>query len=274
MSIISLQHVGFVYNEGSEDALVALHDINLEINEGEFAVVLGHNGSGKSTLAFLLNGLNVPSSGVVTIDGMDTRDDKNFYKITSTVGVVFQNPDNQMVASIIEDDIAFGPENLGLPREEIKERIDWALECVEMSEFRKSMPFRLSGGQKQRVAIAGVLALKPKVLVLDEATSMLDPQGRESVMALLHKLNKELGITVICITHYMEEAIGADKIIVIDRGTIGYVGDKSLFSDTEKVRSFDLELPPAAAVASELKNYGIELDGVYTADDLVEALCQ
>lgn len=271
---IRINHVRYIYNEDTEDEQIALRDVTCEIDEGEFVVVLGHNGSGKSTFAKLLNGLFVPSAGTVTVDGLDTADDDALFEIRTKVGVVFQNPDNQMIATIIEDDVAFGPENLGLDPAEINERVDWALDAVGMKDHRKGTPFRLSGGQKQRIAIAGVLAIKPKYLVLDESTSMLDPQGRASVLEVLHRLNRELGITVIAITHFMEEAVDADKIIVIDNGGIGYLGDRTLFADKEKLTAFDLELPPAAAVAQDLRDAGLDLGAVYTEKDLTEALCR
>jgi len=269
-----LENVKYVYNAKQDDAYTALEDITCEINAGEFCVVLGHNGSGKSTFAKLLNGLYTPTEGRVTVDGMDTADDKLLYDIRSRVGVVFQNPDNQMIATIIEDDVAFGPENLGLAREEIAERVEWALGAVDMLEHRKGTPFRLSGGQKQRIAIAGVLALRPEVIVLDEATSMLDPQGRAEVMEVLRKLNREHGITVVAITHFMDEAVAADKIIVIDDARIGYVGDRALFSDPDLIKKFNLELPVASEIALKLREAGLAIGDVFGNEDMEEALCQ
>ena len=219
MSAIELNNVYFSYVLSETDIIKAVRGISLTIEEGSFVAIVGHNGSGKSTLAKLFNGLLVPDYGTVRVFGMDTKDAKNVFDVRKSVGMVFQNPDNQMVASIIEDDIAFGPENLGVEREEIVRRVDWALEKVGMLEHKKGTPFKLSGGQKQRLAIAGIIAMKPKVIVFDESTAMLDPQGRAEVMKVAHELNKE-GMTVICITHYMEEALGADRLIVLNDGKI------------------------------------------------------
>ena len=225
MTAIKLENVYYAYEaDEGEKPVNAVDGVSLEVEEGSFVAVVGHNGSGKSTLARLFNGLLLPDSGSVTVFGMDTKDEKQIYSIRSSVGMVFQNPDNQMVASVVEDDIAFGPENLGLPRDEIIRRVDRALEQVGMSEYRKSTPFRMSGGQKQRLAIAGVLAIRPKVIVLDESTAMLDPKGRREVMDVIHALNKEEKMTVIHITHYMEEVLEAERVIVMDGGKINAIG--------------------------------------------------
>ena len=216
MPILKAENVSFSYDKKTE----VLKDVSLEVKRGEYIAIIGHNGSGKSTLARLFNALIVPDFGKVYIDGLDTSIKDNQFKIRENVGVVFQNPDNQLVASIVVDDVAFGPENLGLSREEIGNRIDFALKAVGMESFRKASPERLSGGQKQRIAIAGVLALKPQILVLDESTSMLDPEGRREVLNVVKKLNKENGVTVIAITHYMEEVVDADRVIVVNDGEV------------------------------------------------------
>jgi len=272
--IIKVENVDFAYrtNEGKTDALC---DVSLDIKKGEFVVLLGHNGSGKSTLAKLLNGFLTPDSGKITVLGMDTTDESHIYDIRSKVGLVFQNPDNQLVASIIEDDIAFGPENLGVPREEIIRRVAWALDVVNMSSYRKHTPFKLSGGQKQRIAIAGILAMLPEVLVLDESTAMLDPKGRGEVLDTIKKLNKEKGVTVILITHYMDEAIDADKVVVLDKGKILTCGTpKEIFSDVETIFSTQLELPVATKTSYDLRLAGFDIPLVLTDEELVEALCQ
>lgn len=219
MEAIRFENVYFSYGEGENDPF-ALSGVSLSVEEGEFVAVLGHNGSGKSTLARLTNGLLSPASGKISVFGMDAAEQKNLFEIRKNVGVVFQNPDNQTVASIVEDDIAFGPENVGIPREEIGKRIDFALNAVGMSEFRTATPARLSGGQKQRIAIAGVLALRPKIMILDEATAMLDPRGRKEVIDVVLRLNREEKITVVLITHFPEEALLADRALVLNRGEI------------------------------------------------------
>lgn len=273
--MITLDDVTYIYNDGTADRHTALNGVSLTIREGEFVALVGHNGSGKSTLAKLFNGLLTPSKGKVTVFGMDTSDGKSIFDIRKSVGVVFQNPDNQMVASIIEDDVAFGPENLGLPPTEIDERVEWALTCVGMAEHRKGTPFRLSGGQKQRIAIAGVLAVKPRVMVLDESTAMLDPIGRAEVMKIITKLNKEEGMTVVMITHFMEEAALADRIIVMRDGRIAGEGGKEIFREREMIESAGLELPLAARIAQRLREKGIIGDeDVTLPDELVEALCR
>ena len=272
--MIEVRNVKFVYNEGAEDEKEALHNVSFTVNDGEFVALVGHNGSGKSTLARLFNGLLAPSSGIVKVDGMDTTDKKALFDIRKTVGVVFQNPDNQMVASVIEDDVAFGPENLGLASEEISERVDWALKSVGMAEHRKGTPFRLSGGQKQRIAIAGVLAVKPKVMVLDESTAMLDPLGRDEVMNVITRLNREEKMTVIMITHFMEEAALADRIIVMRDGRVAAEGGKEIFRKRELIESAGLELPVAARIAAKLRERGLDIEGDVTLPgELIDALC-
>lgn len=275
MKIIEVKDV--VYDYTSIDGSVrALRNVSLDIEEGQFVVLLGHNGSGKSTFAKLLNGLLVPTSGEVKVYGYDTKDDDTVFEIRKRVGMVFQNPDNQMIASIVEDDIAFGPENLGLEREEIGRRVEWALSAVGMSEHRKSTPFKMSGGQKQRIAIAGILALAPQVLVLDESTAMLDPEGRREVLKVAHELNREHGITVILITHYMDEAAQADRVVVMKSGEI--VGDgtpREIFKDTALIESTGLAYPLSCAIANRLRDAGLELrEGIITKEELTEALCE
>lgn len=275
MQAIEVRHVSYQYpsTDGQQPALA---DVSLCVNEGEFVVLLGSNGSGKSTLAKLLNGLLQPTGGQVTVYGeaTDSNDDEVIYRIRSTVGMVFQNPDNQMVASIIEDDVAFGPENLGVPRDEMCKRVQWALQSVGMWEYRRHTPNKLSGGQKQRVAIAGVLAMKPKVLVLDESTAMLDPVGRREVLQVLHHLNREEHITVIHITHHMAECIDADRAVVLHAGRVMYDGVPSaLFADSELVAKTGLELPPVAYVADGLRRSGWDIPvDTLSADTLCDAI--
>ena len=271
MSILSAENVSFSYDKKNE----AINDLSISVEKGEYVAVLGRNGSGKSTLAKLFNALLLPDSGKITVCGFSSADKKSLFEIRKRVGVVFQNPDNQLVASIVEDDIAFGPENLGVDRKEIGKRIDFALRSVGMEEFKNASPERLSGGQKQRIAIAGVLALKPEILILDEATSMLDPKGREEVLKTVEKLNKEQGVTVIAITHYMEEALLADRVIVLSNGELAENGDpKEIFSDRESVEKNGLELPLAAKIADELIKKGVPIKkGILTKEELAEELC-
>ncbi len=273
MSVIRLKNVNFSYDKINN----VISDLSLEINKGEFVSVIGHNGSGKSTLAKLLNGLIKPDSGEIIVDGISSNGTKKeLFEIRKRVGVVFQNPDNQLVASIVEDDVAFGPENLGVPRKEIAGRIDYALKAVGMEEFRKSSPERLSGGQKQRIAIAGVLALKPQVLVLDESTAMLDPKGRKEVLDVARKLNKENGTTVIAVTHYMEETLFSDKIVVLSGGKIVLEGSpKQVFENKEILLSCNLELPLSVVIKDRLNQEGLAIDnGVLTEEELLEAICK
>lgn len=275
MSFIKIENVSFLY-ELDEGTLKALNNVSLEINEGEFLAIVGHNGSGKSTLAKLLNALLLPSNnGKVLVNGMNTKDEKKLFEIRKTVGMVFQNPDNQMVASIIEDDLAFGPENIGVPREEIEQRITWALEAVGMTEHRYGTPFKLSGGQKQRIAIAGILTMLPKVLVLDESTAMLDPQGRRSVMETIRKLNKEKNITIVLITHFMDEAAAADRIVVVNDGKIILDGKPDyVFTKTETIKEAGLELPIPSQIAYDLiGSRGLTEKNIpLTCDELVQSL--
>ncbi len=271
MSIIKLEKVSFSYDKNNP----VIKNLSLTVEEGEHVAIIGHNGSGKSTLAKLFNALVVADEGQVVIDGKNVNEKENIFEIRKTVGVVFQNPDNQLIASIVEDDVAFGPENLGINRQEIGKRIDFALSSVNMQEFRHSSPKRLSGGQKQRIAIAGVLALKPKVLVLDESTAMLDPQGRKEVLSVVEDLNNKERVTVINITHYMDEVVRADKVVVLNDGEAVMVGTpKEVFAEANKIKECGLELPLARKLADRLKSEGLNISkNVLTEDDLVEELC-
>lgn len=271
MALLSVKNLSFSYDK-EEDVI---KNVSLEVEQGEYIAIIGHNGSGKSTLAKLFNALLKADEGEIFIDGLDARKKKNAFEVRKRVGVVFQNPDNQLVASIVEDDVAFGPENLGVKREEIKERIDFALKAVGMEKYRRSSPTRLSGGQKQRIAIAGVLALQPKILVLDESTAMLDPQGRKEVLEIVKKLNKEQGVTVITITHYMDEVIEADRVFVINDGQVALQGSPAeIFKHKDQIKEYGLELPLAMTVADKLRALGISLsDGILTEEQLAEELC-
>ena len=259
-SIISVRNVTYEYRE-EETVYAAVKDLSLEIERGSFTVILGHNGSGKSTLAKMLNGLNKPTSGDVLVDGINTKDEATEVEVKRKVGMVFQNPDNQIIASIVEEDVAFGPENLGIKPEEIRRRVDEALKAVDMYDFRESTPHRLSGGQKQRIAIAGIMAMEPECLVLDEPTAMLDPKGRAEIISTLHKLNSDKGITIVLITHYMEEAENADRVIVMNDGKI--IADnvpKVIFSDVKTLKSVGLDVPQTAELLYSLKENGFSVD--------------
>ncbi|HIU21763.1 MAG TPA: energy-coupling factor transporter ATPase [Candidatus Limadaptatus stercorigallinarum] len=273
MPQIELIGVNYSYRVGEGQTVRALRNVSFSVEKGEFVALAGMNGSGKSTLAKLLNGLFTPSSGDVLIDGINTRDEERTFDVRRKAGMVFQNPDNQMVATIIEDDVAFGPENLGIPREEIVERVDWALDAVGMSEFRTRSASKLSGGQKQRVAIAGVLAMKPDILILDESTSMLDPEGRAEIMDVAKKLNAS-GITVISITHNMDEAAQADRVIVLRKGRLVLDGTpKEVFASPE-VEACGLALPPPTEIARMLSERGFGFSETVTDEDaLVEGIC-
>ena len=252
----------------------AVDGASMTIRKGEFVAVLGANGCGKSTLAKHFNAILLPESGTVTVEVMDTRDESHLYDIRQTVGMVFQNPDNQIVATVVEEDVAFALENLGVPPAEIRARIDEAMQMSGIYKHREKAPHKLSGGQKQRVAIAGVIAMRPDCLVLDEATAMLDPRGREKVMETIHHLNKDLGITVVSITHYMEEAAQADRVLVMSEGHVVMEGTpKEVFSQTEKVRSLRLDVPQAAELRDELVKAGLDLpEGIITEDECAAAL--
>lgn len=269
--LIEFNNVTFVYDGEDEDEKrqSALSDINLTINKGEFVAVLGHNGSGKSTLAKLCNAVYEPTRGTASVKGIESGSEENDDKIRRIVGMVFQNPDNQIVATIVEDDVAFGPENLGIEPSEIRKRVDDALKSVNMYDLRHREPHRLSGGQKQRVAIAGVLAMQTECIVLDEPTAMLDPMGRAEVMSTVHRLNKELGITVVLVTHFMEEAVSADRVIVMDSGKIVMDGTPvQVFSQSERVRKCGLDVPQSTELCRRL---GLG-NSVLTADECVEKI--
>ncbi len=274
--IIKTEKLRFEYTNQEEQQIAALRDINLEINKGEFIVIIGHNGSGKSTLAKHINAILKPSAGVIWVKGMDTRDDDKVWDIRQTAGMVFQNPDNQLVATIVEEDVAFGPENLAIPPEEIRKRIKEALEKVGMESYAKSAPHYLSGGQKQRVAIAGIIAMKPEIIVLDEPTAMLDPSGRREVMETIHYLNKQEGITVVHITHYMEEAIDADRVIVMEKGKVVMQGKpRDIFTKVEQLKALGLDVPQMAELAYELRKEGLDISpDVMTVEEMVNSLCQ
>jgi len=267
--IIEFKNVDFRYTDEESDAL---NGLNLDFYEGQFTCVLGHNGSGKSTMAKLINALEIPTNGSVTTYGYDTSDEKNEIPIRRKVGMVFQNPDNQIVATIVEDDVAFGPENLGVPRKEIRKRVDDALKIVDMYDYRKHEPHRLSGGQKQRVAIAGVIAMQTNCIVLDEPTAMLDPKGRREVMNALLRLKNELGISVILVTHFMDEAVKADRVVVMNDGKVCLDGtSREVFSNAELLKSIGLAVPKPMELAVSLKENGIDLKEIpLTAEEFVE----
>ena len=277
MKMVDIKDLTFKYTS-FEDGLekFAVNGVNLEVKKGEFLVVLGHNGSGKSTIAKHINALLLPTKGKVFVEGMDTSDPKNLWDIRSKVGMVFQNPDNQLVATIVEEDVAFGPENLGVEPSEIRKRVDDSLERVGMSEYKRHAPHLLSGGQKQRIAIAGVLAMKPDCIVFDEPTAMLDPSGRKEVLKTIKELNKDYGITIILITHYMDEAAQADRIIVIDSGKAIMEGTpREVFSQVEKMKEIGLDVPQVTELAYELKKSGIDIStDILNVDEMVDALCQ
>lgn len=271
MEAVRFDNVKFAYSDGGENAV---NGVTLSVQEGEFIAVLGRNGSGKSTLAKLINALLTPTEGKVEVFGMDTADDKLTFEIRKSAGMVFQNPDNQTVASVVEDDVAFGPENIGVPREEIGQRIDFALHAVGMQAFRDATPSRLSGGQKQRIAIAGVLAIRPRIMILDESTAMLDPKGRREVMEVVKKLNKEQGMTVILITHFMDEALQAGRAIVMHRGEVVMDGPpESIFARSEELETYNLTLPRAAYICKTLQKAGMPVAEAFTAEELAEAIC-
>ena len=276
MNFISIQNVRFSYDdiEETKNPVYAVDGVSLEFEKGGFTAVIGHNGCGKSTLAKHLNAMLLPDSGKVYVDGDDTSDENKTYDIREKVGLVLQNPDNQLVASIVEEDVAFGPENLGIEPAEIRKRVDSALKAVGMYDYRMHAPYKLSGGQKQRIAIAGVLAIEPQCIVLDEPTAMLDPSGRAEVMNTLIKLNREMGITVILITHFMEEAVLADRVVVMDGGKVLTRGTPDeVFSQVELLKKHRLDVPQAAELAFRLKGRGANIDKIpLTAEDCVKML--
>ena len=273
-NILEFQNVSFRYEGSSEKEQLplAVRDVSFSVKKGDFVAILGHNGSGKSTLAKLSNSILLPESGKVLVNGMDTADESLSYDIRRTVGVVFQNPDNQIVASVVEEDVAFGPENLGVPPEEIRKRVDNALKAVGMYEYRKHEPHKLSGGQKQRVAIAGMIAMLPECIVLDEPTAMLDPRGRKEVMDTILKLNREMGMTVVFITHVMEEGVRASRVIVMDNAEILMDGTpREVFRQADRVKAAGLDVPKPAELARALQKKGVPMpDDILTASEFTE----
>lgn len=275
-NIIKIDNLYFQYPHGEdEEPKLAIKGVSLEIEEGSFTAIIGQNGSGKSTLAKDLNGLLLPSKGAVYVSGMDTRDEDKIWDIRQTAGMVFQNPDNQLVSAIVEDDVAFGPENIGIDPVEIRARVDEALDAVKMGKYKRKAPHLLSGGQKQRIAIAGVVAIRPRCIIFDEPTAMLDPRGRKDIMEIIEKLHRE-GITVILITHFMDEAVKADRVVIMNKGEILLDGTpEHVFSQDELIRSARLDVPMAAEIAIYLRENGIDVPPeVVTAERLKEFVCQ
>lgn len=274
--VITIDNLIFEYmkSDGSE-GFRALNNLNLEIDEGSFTAIIGKNGSGKSTLAKNLNGLLIPTSGTIYVDGYDTADDDSIWEVRQRAGMVFQNPDNQLVSSIVEDDVAFGPENLGIEPEEIRRRVDKALEDVNMGQYKHKAPHLLSGGQKQRIAIAGVVAMKPKIIIFDEPTAMLDPKGRKDIMKIIKDLHDE-GITVILITHFMEEVIDADRVIIMHEGEVLLDGTPyEVFSEVDTIRKANLDIPIMVELGDRLRKEGLDIPmGIIKEEEMVEALCQ
>lgn len=279
MGIIKAKNVVYEYMKRDEEGNVegsirAVDDVSLDIRQGEFIAILGHNGSGKSTLAKHMNAILYPTEGTVWVDGKDTKEEEELWNIRQSAGMVFQNPDNQIIGQVVEEDVGFGPENMGVPTQEIWQRVEESLKAVGMYQYRKHSPNKLSGGQKQRVSIAGVLAMHPKCIILDEPTAMLDPNGRKEVIRAVRALNDVEEITVILITHYMEEIIHADKVFVMDQGKIAMQGTpREIFSQVEKLKSLRLDVPQVTLLSYELQKRGIRLpDGILTTDELIEAL--
>ncbi|MCI5700974.1 MAG: energy-coupling factor transporter ATPase [Lachnospiraceae bacterium] len=280
MGIIKASKLGFdyfKYNEEGEDPEVfrAIDRVDLDVQEGQFIAILGHNGSGKSTLAKHMNALLVPTEGTLWVDSINTSSEEDLWKVRQKAGMVFQNPDNQILGTVVEEDVGFGPENMGVPTEDIWERVEKSLKAVGMLGFRDKSPNKLSGGQKQRVAIAGVVAMKPKCIILDEPTAMLDPNGRKDVLKTVRQLNRQEGVTVILITHYMEEVIYADNVFVMDRGHIVMKGTpREIFSQVEELQKYRLDVPQVTLLAHELRKAGVDLPkGILTIEELVNALC-
>lgn len=279
MGIVKTNNLTFEYirrdeDENVESITTAVDNVNIDLKEGEFIAILGHNGSGKSTLAKHFNALLSPTEGTVWIDGMDTMEEENIYKVRQSAGMVFQNPDNQIICTLVEEEVGFGPENIGVPTDEIWERVEKSLKAVGMYKFRKASPNKLSGGQKQRVAIAGIVAMKPKCIVLDEPTAMLDPAGRKEVLRCLHELNEKENVTVIIITHYMEEVIDVDSVYVMDAGKVVMQGTpKEIFSQVDKLKELRLDVPQVTELAFELRKSGVPMPlGILTNEEFVEAL--
>ncbi len=279
MGIVKAENLTFEYVRRDEDGNVegitkAVDDVSIDIKQGDFVAVLGHNGSGKSTFAKHLNALVMPTEGTVWVDGMDTREEENTLKVRQTAGMVFQNPDNQIVGTLVDEEVGFGPENIGVPTDEIWERVEKSLKAVGMYAFRNQSPNKLSGGQKQRVAIAGIVAMKPKCIVLDEPTAMLDPLGRKDVLKVLHELNRQENVTVILITHYMEEVIDIDKLYVMDDGKLVMSGTpREIFSQVDKLKELRLDVPHVTELAYELQKEGVPLrNGILTSEEFTEEL--
>ena len=273
MSILKVNDLVYDYMD-EEEKKRALNGVNLEVEPGQFVAILGHNGSGKSSLAKQMNRLLLPTEGTVWVDGIDTKDGERLWEIRQKAGMVFQNPDNQIVATMVEEDVAFGPENLQVPTKDIWSRVENAMKSVGISKLRHKSPMELSGGQKQRVAIAGIIAMEPKCIVLDEPTAMLDPTGRKEVLATLHRLNRDKGITIILITHHMEETVEADRIFVLNHGEVVEQGTpRTVFSKVEELKTYGLEVPQVTELAFELKKEGVPLtDGILTAKELIAEL--
>ena len=281
MGIIKAVKLAFDYLKYDEDGNVqetqrAVDGVDIDIKEGQFVAILGHNGSGKSTFAKHINALLLPSDGTIWIDGINTSEEPELWKVRQKAGMVFQNPDNQIIGTVVEEDVGFGPENMGVPTEDIWKRVNESLEKTGMTAYRHHSPNKLSGGQKQRVAIAGVMAMRPKCIVLDEPTAMLDPSGRKEVLAAVHQLNKQENVTVVLITHYMEEVIDADHVIVMDGGHVVMEGTpREIFSQVETLKKYRLDVPQVTLLAHELKQSGVDIpDGILTTEELVNALCK
>ena len=281
MEMIHAEELVYEYDKRDEEGNVigtnrAIDGVDIDVPQGSFVAVLGHNGSGKSTLAKHMNAILVPTGGTMWVDGRDTSDPNELWNVRQTAGMVFQNPDNQIIGTVVEEDVGFGPENLGVPTDEIWKRVEDSLRAVGMIEYRKSSPNKLSGGQKQRVAIAGVIAMEPKCIVLDEPTAMLDPNGRKEVIRAVEKLRKEKNVTVILITHYMEEVIDADQVFVMDGGHIVMHGTpREIFSRVEELKSYRMDVPQVTMLAEELRNRGLDIPrGILRREELVEALCR
>lgn len=276
-NMLVAEQVSFAYKHHEEkDNFIALKEVSINVKKGEFVVVIGHNGSGKSTLAKHFNAILVPSAGTILVDGIDTKREEQLWDIRQRAGMVFQNPDNQIVATIVEEDVAFGPENMGVPAAEIRSRVDYALETVEMTEYAHHGPHLLSGGQKQRVAIAGILAMKPKCIIFDEPTAMLDPSGRREVINTIKKLNKEEEITMVLITHFMEEAVDADRVVVMESGKVILEGTpREVFSQVKKLKDIGLDVPEMTELAYELRESGINIPSdILTIGEMVDIICR
>lgn len=281
MDMIQTDKLVFEYDKRDEDGNIigksrAIDEVDIDVKEGQFIAILGHNGSGKSTFAKHINALLVPTDGTMWVDGRDTKDPNELWNVRQSAGMVFQNPDNQIIGTVVEEDVGFGPENLGVPTDEIWKRVEDSLKSVGMISYRHHSPNKLSGGQKQRVAIAGVMAMRPQCIVLDEPTAMLDPNGRKEVLEAVHQLNRQENVTVVLITHYMEEVIDADRVVVMDGGHVVMEGTpKEIFSQVETLKKYRLDVPQVTLLAHELKQSGVDIpDGILTTEELVNALCQ